>query len=134
LSKRVTKILGYITIIVVFLQLSGFDLAIVQLNAWGIMIKERQSQGTIEAVISTVSGEAPCERCLAVTKEKKKRDQDQRLAQCSMDKLKFPLPSQNTNALAQDSPYKAPSFIYLSNAFSKIYLEVLSPPPQLSVA
>ncbi len=123
--------LGYILVTVALVQLSGLDLVVAQLGAWGEMIHDRKGSGIVEAVTSTISGAAPCEKCLSIAKEKQKRNQDPRPVRESLDKLKLPLPKREQLAQANEQPYKQPDFIFLSHLWRDICLDLESPPPQL---
>jgi len=129
LIKKTYRLLSYFAVIIVVFQFSGLDLFIAQTSAWGQMIKERQNKGTLEAIVSTLSGETPCKRCLAIAKVKEERDQAPLKKAFSIDKL--PLPSENRSELTEEITWiKSRPPVYISLSIAEVTLEIITPPPR----
>ncbi len=111
-------------------RIAGLDLAVMQVEAWAEMIYERSEQGFVHAVYSTLSGEAPCEKCQQV-REQRKEQNENKFCFSSLDKLKLPL---NSNLQESQTDYGEEEQVanfppYLAFP-SQIYLGIESPPPR----
>ncbi len=119
------------------LRLLGGDVAVLQVAAWGGMIASRSAQqGLAEAVASTLDGDHPCPRCLALQDA---RQTDQPLPASPRGpptklKLHDLIPSEPLALLPPLSPHSltaaSPSWRHLPTARRSDAPPV--PPPQLS--
>ncbi len=109
----------------------GVDLAVMQIDAWASMIYERSSQGFTQAVASTFSGTAPCDKCLQIQEERKQQDENPPLGTQMQEQIKMSL-----HRLTQLDP--APSAVTSAQFFAalmadaRIYLGTEVPPPDFA--
>jgi len=112
-------------------RITGLDLAVMQVEAWAGMIYERSEQGLVQAVYSTLSGEAPCEKCQQV-REQRKEQNENTFCFSSLDKLKLPLNSNRQESQTNYGPEELVVDFSRYLAFPlQIYLGVESPPPRV---
>jgi len=111
-------------------RITGLDMAVAQLEAWGTMISERSEAGLTTAIQSTLSGETPCPKCLNLKKEKDKRNTETNDLQHASKKLKLPSTSISGDFFVLALPKMGYRFPSSHNIPLGIPLELDPPPPK----
>ncbi len=120
--------LSFIFICIALVRISGLDLALAQMNAWAHMIYDRSESGLSVAISSTFSGEAPCEKCLELQKEKEKRNAPDIINISSLDKLKLTPPHATHPALLLEDAVLSHNFPPAA-VLATMFEDHLDPPP-----
>lgn len=120
-------------LLLALLRISGGDLLLVQGYAWAEMLIERAGQDGLEqAMESTFSGDAPCEKCLCISQEKKEREDAPEESLISLDKLKLSL-TQREHLISPWHTGLPPTSFPPSHSLQDLHTpETLSPPPRSS--
>lgn len=125
------KVIPVILVTIALIRISGLDLALAQIEAWTSMVYNRMDQGLITAVESTLSGRAPCQKCLALKSKSEERQTNPFDVLISLDKLKLPVPNETTVGHLNVKRAKEPeNFTPPRVQFVLLNKQVETPPPQ----
>jgi len=125
--------LGSILILLGMLHITGLDLAIAQVYAWSTMMHERYDKGVLDAMSSTFSGSNPCEKCIALKKEREKRKTTKTISS-EYEKFKHSLPCFKTLVRTPWQPLTTQLFLERPLFYDSIVLELPHPPPKGTVS
>ena len=128
--------LGRFTIVLMLLSISGIDRMIVQTYAWTNMIRDRAPTiGWQNAVNDTLSGDHPCEICLAIAKAAQESASEESPEPSSQKDPLLKRYFANTTSTIPPAflePSKQHTFQLEVNKLRSIKLELPTPPPRQS--
>ncbi len=124
------RLLSLTLCLIALVRITGLDLVLAQVDAWGSMMQRTSKISFVEALTETLSGERPCEKCLAIEEERQERKESASEKLWKLDKLQLAPPSNLAN-LTFFSQESRPVLGRIDRLSSQCYAQVEPPPPRI---